>query len=325
MFYKGKGVLVLGGAGLTGQSLIPKLLEQGACVRATQYRNPVSISHKNLETVTCDLRDPERMPALFKGMDLVFLCAGIVRGAKGLRDQAAEIMLYNLQLQSKLLYWAWKSKAQRCSFISSSYVYPHTGRPNTEEEGFQGDPWKPANYGMGWYHRYLETLCRHFHLMGSTQYAVIRPTVLYGPHDHFDLEDGHVLPASVVKGVRRMDPYEVWGAGQEVRCFTYVEDFVEGLLRCVEHHATAEPLNLCAAESSTVERMIRIILDHLDFHPKLVFRSDKPTAIPYKVSDPSRARQVLGWEARVSLEEGLRRTVDWYRESVSKVGVTASR
>lgn len=324
MFYKGKNVLVLGGAGLTGQSLIPMLLERGAAVRATQYRNPLSLLHKNLQVATCDLRDPERAPALFKGIDIVFLCAGIVRGAKGIREQASEIMRYNLHLQSKLLYWAWKAKVQRCSFVSSSYVYPHTAKPNVEEEGFQGDPWKPANYGMGWYHRYLETLCRHFHLMGPTQYAVIRPTVLYGPHDHFDLEDGHVVPASIVKAVQRMDPYEIWGDGQEVRCFTYIDDFVEGLLRCVEHHAVAEPINLCTAESFTVERMIGILLNYLDFHPKWVFRADKPTAIPYKVSDPGRARRILGWQAKVGLEEGLRRTVDWYRESVSKVSATAS-
>jgi nucleoside-diphosphate-sugar epimerase len=160
--------------------------------------------------------------------------------------------------------------------------------------------------------------------MGPTQYAVIRPTVAYGPHDHFNLEDSHVLPASIVKAVRRMDPYEVWGDGQEVRCFTYIDDFVDGLLRCVEHHATAEPLNICTAESSTVERMIRILLEVLNFHPQWVFRADKPTAIPYKVSDPSRARRILGWEAKVRLEEGIRRTVDWYRESVSRVGATAA-
>lgn len=319
MFYEGKGVLVLGGAGLAGQSLIPRLLEQGAHVRATQYqRNRLSVSHKNLEVVTCDLRDPERVASVFKGMDIVFICAGIVRGARGIQERPSDILMYNLGLQSKLIEGASKAKVHRCSFISSSYVYPHTGRPNTEEEGFQGDPWKPTNYGMGWTHRYLETLCRHFHMTSSTQYAIIRPTVLYGPHDHFDLQDGHVIPASIVKAVSRMDPYEVWGNGQEVRCFTYVDDFTEGLLRCVERYAVAEPINLCAKETSTVEEMFRMVLDHLDFHPKVVFRSDKPSAIPYKVSDPSKARQLLGWEARIRLREGLRRTIDWTLASLHK-------
>lgn len=322
MFYKEKNVLVLGGAGLTGQSLIPRLLEQGAHVRATQYRrNRLTLSHKNLEVISCDLRDPERRAAVFKEMDIVFIGAGIVRGARGIQEEPSDILMYNLHLQSKLLHEASKAKVQRCSFISSSYVYPHTGGPNVEAEGFQGDPWIPKNYGMGWYHRYLETLCKHFHRTSSTDYAIIRPTVVYGPHDHFDLQDGHVLPASIVKAVNRMDPYEVWGDGQEVRCFTHVDDFTEGLMRVVEHYAVADPINLCTRETATVEQMLRVILDHLDFHPRMVFRADKPSAIPYKVSDPTKARQILRWEAKVRLEEGLRRTIDWYRESLSQVGV----
>ena len=325
MFYEGKNVLVLGGAGLTGQSLIPKLLEQGTYVRATQYqRNRLSIPHKNLEVVACDLRDPERAAAVFKGMDIVFICAGIVRGARGIQEEPSDILMYNLNLQSKLIHLAWKMKVQRCGLISSSYVYPHTGQPNVEEEGLQGDPWKPMNYGMGWTHRYLETLCRHFHMAGPTGYAIIRPTVLFGPHDHFDLKDGHVIPASIVKAVNQMDPYEVWGNGQEVRCFTYIDDFTEGLMCAVEHYAVAEPINICAKETSTVEGMLRMVLGHLDFHPKVVFRSDKPSAIPYKVSDPAKARQLLRWEARVSLKEGLRRTLDWYLQSLSQVGAAAS-
>ena len=319
MFYEGKNVLVLGGAGLTGQSLIPKLLEQGATVRATQYqRNRLSLSHKNLEVVVCDLRDPERAAAVFKEMDIVFICAGIVRGAKGLEEEPSDILMYNLNLQSKLIHWASKAKVERCSFISSSYIYPDMGKPNVEEEGFQGDPWKPTNYGLGWVNRYLETLCRHFHTVSSTDYAIIRPTVFYGPYDHFDLEEGHVIPASIVKAVNRMDPYEVWGNGQEVRCFTYVDDFVEGLMRAVEHYAVAEPINICTKEASTVEAMLRMVLDHLDFHPKLVFLSDRPSAIPYKVSNPAKARQLLRWEAKVRLEEGLQRTIDWYCESLAQ-------
>lgn len=301
---------------MTGQSLIPKLLEQGAFVRATQYRrNQLSLSHKNLETSFCDLRDSVLAESLFAGVDIVFICAGIVRGAKGIEEDASDILMYNLNLQSKLIHLAAKMKVDRCSFVSSSYVYPHTNRPNVEEEGFQGDPWKPKNYGMGWYHRYLETLCKHFHMTTGTSYSIIRPTVPYGPFDHFDLEDGHVVPASIMKAVQRMDPYEVWGNGREVRSFTYVDDFSEGLMRAVESYCVGEPINICAKETATVGTMIQMVLDHLDFHPKMVFRTDRPSAIAYKVSDPSRARELLQWEARVSLQEGLKRTIDWYLDS----------
>ena len=313
MFYKGKNVLVLGGAGMTGQSLIPKLLAEGSFVRATQYqRGRIALSHKNLEIVSCDLRDSEKAGELFQGMEIVFICAGIVRGAKGIEEEPSDILMYNLNLQSKLIHLAAKAKVERCSFVSSSYVYPHTDQPNVEGEGFQADPWKPKNYGMGWYHRYLETLCKHFHMTSGTRYAVVRPTVPYGPFDHFDLEDGHVVPASIMKAVQRMDPYEVWGNGQEVRSFTYVDDFSQGLMRSVESYAVGEAINICAKETATVYEMIRMVFDHLDFHPKVVFRADRPSAVAYKVSDPSKAEELLNWEAKVGLREGLGRTIDWY-------------
>lgn len=315
-FYRGRSVLVAGGAGLVGQSLIRALLAAGAHVRATQYRaRRILTPHPRLEVVTCDLRDPAAAEAVFRDMEIALLCAGLVRGAKGMTEDPSSILMYNLDLQSRLIAQAAKAKVARCSFISSSYVYPQTGRPNREEEGFQGDPWIPTNYGMGWYHRYLETLCRHFHLMSSTRFCIVRPTVMYGPHDTFDLADGHVIPASIVKAVDRLDPYVVWGTGQEVRCFTYVDDFVEGLLRAVEGYAVAEALNVCTAETATVRDVLAMLFEHLGFHPDVVYEAGTPSAVPYKVSDPSRARAQLGWAARVRLRDGLARTTDWYAAS----------
>lgn len=313
MFCKGKNVLVAGGAGLVGQSLVPKLLERGAFVRATQFqRRRLSLRHKNLEVVSCDLNDEKQAAPLFKDMDFVFIAAGVVGGAKQIKEDPSSLILGNLYLRSKLIYLAAREGVEHCTVISSSYVYPHTGKPNKEEEGFQGDPWIPTNYGLGWVERYLETLCRHFHLTSKTRYAIVRPTAIYGPHDHFDPDRAHVIPNLIRKAVNRMSPFEVWGTGDDVRSFTYVDDLTEGLLLTAEKHAEADALNICTKETHTVKDVIRILFNVLEFHPQVMFSTDKPSLIPYKVSDPSRAKQLLNWEAKVSLEDGLKRTVDWY-------------
>ena len=183
----------------------------------------------------------------------------------------------------------------------------------------------PLNYGLGWLKRYLETLCKHFHMTSKTKYTIVRPTAIYGPHDKFDLERSHVIPALIIKAVQRMDPFEVWGNGEDIRSFTYVDDFVEGLMLALEKHAIAEPLNICIREASSVKDVVRILLDCLDFGPKVVFNTNKPSVIPYKVSDPSLAKELLHWEAKIGLREGLMRTVEWYREqlksSLQGVGV----
>ena len=324
MFYQGKNVLVAGGAGLVGQSLVRKLLDQGACVRATQFKSrKITAAHKNLEVVSCDLRNEPEAAKVFKDMDIVFIAAGVVGGTRKIKEDPSYLIFGNLELRSKLIALAAKSGAERCAHVSSSYVYPHTGRPNVENEGFQGDPPAPVNYGLGWVERYLETLCKHFHMTTKTQYAIARPTNMYGPHDNFNLEECHVIPALVVKAVNRMNPFEAWGNGEDVRPFTYVDDFTDGLMRMTEKYAVAEPLNLCSREIPTVKEVLKTLFDYLEFHPRLVFSSDQPSLFPYKVSDPSLARELLGWEAQVSLKEGLRRTVDWYVENFKRPGRTA--
>ncbi len=315
MFYKGKNVLVAGGAGLVGQSLVRKLLEEGAFVRATQYKNrKITLAHKNLEVVSCDLTNETQAKTAFEDMDIVFLTAGFVGGAKQIKEDPSTLIFGNLHLRSGQIHLAAKMGVERCAFISSSYVYPPTDKPNTESEGFRGDPWM-ENYGLGWVERYLETLCKHFHMTTKTRYAIVRPAAIYGPHDRFDPEHAHVVPALVARVVSRQDPFEVWGTGEDVRSFTYVDDLADGLLLITERYAESEALNICSKEIRTVKDVVRILLDHLSFYPKVNFRPDKPSLNPYKVLDPGRAKELIGWEAKVGLEEGLKRTVDWYIES----------
>lgn len=313
MFYTGRNVLIAGGAGMTGQSLLRRLLDEGAYIRATEYRSrKIDVRHRNLEVAPCDLRNEDEARAVFRDMDIVFLCAARVGGARPIRENPSSLIMYNLDLHARLISLAAEMNVQRCAFISSSYVYPDTGRPNIESEGFEGNPWIPVNYGLGWIKRYLETLCKHFHMTSGTDYAIVRPANIYGPYDNFDIEECHVVPGLIVKAVSQMDPLEVWGNGEDVRCFTHVDDLVDGLMLTVEKYAVAEALNICIRETHTVKDVLHHILEHLDFHPRVVFNSAKPSLIPYKVSDPSRARELIKWEAKIDLAAGLKRTIDWY-------------
>lgn len=325
VFYRGKNVLVAGGAGLVGQSLIPKLLEQGAYVRATQYKSrKISFAHKNLEVVSCDLFNTEQSTAVFKDIDIAFLAAAKIRGAKGIKENPSDIILYNLELHARLIALAATSGVERCALISSSYVYPDTGSANVEKEGFEGDPFIPTNYGIGWMLRYLETLCKHFHRASKTRYAIIRPTAYYGPHDNFNLGECHVVPAFIVKAVQKMNPFEVWGKGEEIRSFTYVEDLIDGLLCVTEKYAEAEGINICANESYPVRKVLETVLELTGHHPEIRYDTTKPMMIPYKVSNPAFAKEKLGWEAKHSLREGLKKTIDWYlQHKTTEIGVSS--
>ena len=305
--YKGRNVLVAGGAGLVGQSLITKLLDAGASVRATQYKSrKIEITHKNLEIVSCDLTNQDDARSVFQNMDVAFLAAAKVGGAKLNLEDPSSLILYNLGLSSNLIALAAKMKLERCAFISSSFVYPDTQEPHLESEGFIGNP---TSYGLGWIKRYLETLCKHFHMTSQTKYAIVRPTAYYGPHDNFDLEECHVIPALITKAFNRMNPFEVWGDGEEVRCFTYVDDLVEGLMLATEKYAVADAINICTRETHTIRDLVSIILNCMNFNPTILYCSDKPSSLPYVVSDPSKAERILGWKARTSLKDGIKKTI----------------
>ncbi|MBQ26707.1 MAG: hypothetical protein CMH81_00980 [Nitrospiraceae bacterium] len=319
MFYRGKNVLVAGGAGLVGQSLVRKLLEQGAFVRATQYTTrKVLLQHANLEVMSCDLMDENKARAAFADMDIVFLAAARVRGAKEIQANPASLILDYLYIHSKLIVLAAEMKVDRCSFISSCYIYPDTGKPNVESEGFQGDPWIPTNYGIGWTTRYLETLCRYSHMTSKTRYAIVRPNAYYGPHDNFNLDQCHVIPALIVKATQGMNPFEVWGDGKQIRSFTYVDDLVDGLMINLDTNATCSPVNISAKEAYTIKDLVSVILDILHLDVSVTYDPEKPATIPYRVSDPAKAKELLGWEARVSLRDGLMRTIDWYQKHIGR-------
>ncbi len=335
-FYTGKSVLVAGGGGLLGQSLIPKLLAAGAKVRATEHnqtidsavRDRIEIWQGNLRGMWSENDEMTSKAAtiqrftfldLFRDIDIVFWCAAKVGGAKAIRESPSDLIIYNLNMTSNFMNLA-AGRVDRFAFVSSSYIYPDTGTSNKEEEGFWSDP-PDIHFGLGWIKRYLETLCTHFQLTTKTKFAIIRPTNYFGPWDNYDPDASHVVPALVRKAVEKQDPFEIWGDGTEQRCFTYVDDVAEGLMRtvekCPENSLAGGPqaLNICTRKVNTVEDVALALFKIVGFQPDVKHMLDKPTAIPYKVSDPSKASELLGFNCTTSLRDGLAKTVEWYKKN----------
>lgn len=304
---------------MTGQCLVKKLLDLGAYVRATEFKTrKIDIRHKKLEIIPCDLSVEIQAREVLKDMDIVFWTAGKHGGVKTVTHGLKDIIMYYLDISSRFMNYAVDAKVDRYAIISSSFVYPPSLKPNKEEEGFNGDPIKPTYYAQGWVHRYLETLCKFFHMTSQTNFAIIRPTAMYGPYDIFDLEMGHVVPALIRKAVERMDPFEVWGTGQEIRSFIYIDDLADGLILAAERYAVSDPLNICNPVSNSINDVVSHLFEILDFHPQIVYNLSKPASVSYKVSDPTKARDFLGFWAKTTLKEGLEKTVQWYVNHVKQ-------
>ena len=148
------------------------------------------------------------------------------------------------------------------------------------------------------------------------QVAIARPYNAYGPRDHFDPEKSHVIAALVRRVCAGENPVLVWGDGTATRAFLYVEDFARGLMEVTELHAKADPVNIGSRVEISIRALAKAVAKAAGSKAKLIFDPSKPVGQPRRACDTAKARRLVGFEAKIGLKEGLRRTVVWYRANV---------
>ncbi len=315
--FKGKNILVAGGAGFIGSNLCARLDAQGCQVRATFHKRTPDIKSSNIDYVQADLTLLSDCHQVVQDMDYVFMCAASTSGAAVIAHSPLVHVTPNIVMNAQMLDAAYTAKVQKFVFISSSIVYPSSGsRANREEEWLTDDPYE-AYYAAGWMKRYGEILCKVYSekLSEPMISIVVRPSNLFGPYDKYDFARSHFLAALLRRVVERHDPIEVWGSGQDVRDLLYIDDFIEGMLCAFERVDGYNPINLAYGKGYTVKEVLDVLIRVDGFeNAQVVFNASKPSTIPIRLVDTSKAKRLLGFSAQTSLEEGLKKTLKWYRE-----------
>lgn len=312
MFYQDKRVLVTGGSGFVGTHIVEELLRQGARVRVPIHKRPLIINDKRIEVVRADLTRQEDCRRALDGIDCCFHAAGAVAAAAVTSGNPMEAITTNLVLTAQMLQAAWAVGIDRFLLFSSSTAYPVADYPIKEDEMWSG-PTYEGYFGYGWMRRYLERLGEFVASKSKVKVALVRPTAVYGRWDDFDPETSHVIPALIRKAVDKMDPYEVWGTGDEVRDFLHVTDLARACLLMVERYATCDAVNIGYGKAVRIKEVVDIVLEAAGHRgARVIFNSSKPTAIPFRMVDTAKAKNILDFEPRISLGEGLRDTVDWW-------------
>jgi len=302
-----------------GSHIAQALQEQGTLVRVTVHRRPMPVDSGDFDFCEADLTTAQDCLRAAEGMDFIFHAAGCV-GAAGLKgSQVMSAITPNLIMTSLMLEAGWKAGAKRFLLFGSSTGYPVASHPVKEEEMWSG-PTFPGYFGYGWMRRYLERLAEFVHGQSEMKIALVRPTAVYGRRDNFDPARGHVIPALVRRALEKEDPFVVWGSGGEVRDFLHVRDLAKGCLLALQAYAECDPVNIGYGRGVTIREVVEIILREADHkRARIVFDASKPTAIPVRVVDTGKARRILGFEPEVSLREGLKDTIEWYRRTVGQV------
>lgn len=320
MFFKGQKVLVTGGSGFTGVNLIARLLKEGASVRATVHcKSPVAIDER-VEYVRCDLTTVTDCQKAVEGVRYAFHCAAVTSGAAVTAATPMVHVTPNIVMNTQLLEAAYAAHVEKFLWLGSTTGYPLTGKhPVKEEEMYEGEPYDKYFF-VGWMKRFTEVLCRMYgeKLVRPMTTIVLRPTNIYGPNDDFEPATSHVTAATIRKVVERQTPIEVWGTGEDVRDLIYVDDMVEAMVRAMEKVKSYTAINIGLGRGYRIKDILQLILE-LDGYTNasVVFNPSKPTMIPIRLIDTTRAQALLGFQADTDLRTGLVRTIKWYRESRS--------
>lgn len=312
-FFATRRVLVTGATGLLGSHLAEALANRGAAVIGTTHRAPPVVHGPRIEHRAADLTRADECRAAVRGCDTAILAAANSSGARVMRENPVAHVTENLMINAQMLEACMREGVERVLFISSTVVYPPSLSAVREDEAFSGDPFD-SYYGVGWMKRYSEKLAEFYRRSFGIRIAIARPTNVFGPRDKFDPDRSHVLPALIRRAVEGQDPFQVWGDGQAVRDFLYVSDAVDGLLALLERAGETGPVNLGSGRLVTVRESVDLILRKTGRSgTRVVYDPTKPTTIPHRSVDLTRARETLGFEARVPFEQGLQRTIEWFQ------------
>lgn len=316
MFFRGAKVLITGAAGLIGSKLMEELHRQGAQIRAA-YRHTLPPQLDGVDyRPGADLTERCTCNELVKDQQYVFLCAASTSGAAAIVSTPLVHVTPNIIMNAQMLEAAYLAGVKKVMYTSSTTGYPVAGKPYCEEDMFKGDPYEKY-FPAGWMKRYTEMLCRMYSENLSPRMAavVVRPTTVYGPRDKFDPGRSHVLPALIRKVVERQDPIEVWGTGEDVRDFIYIDDLVEGMLIAMEKIDGYDPVNLGLGRSYSVKELLQFVLNADGYqNARIRFDPTKPSTVPRQVVDCSKAERLLGFKASTGIEEGVRRTIAWFKQ-----------
>ncbi|HPG00746.1 MAG TPA: NAD(P)-dependent oxidoreductase [Kiritimatiellia bacterium] len=316
-YLSGKNVLVTGGAGFIGGNLVRRLADAGAKVRATLHKSQPAKRDVRVEYVTADLLREDECAGVCADMEYVFLCAANTSGAAVMEKTPLVHLTPNLIMNARMLEAAYTAGVNKTLFISSNTVYPVSDEPVKEDDC--RNEFFEKYFVVAWMKRFTEIMCEMYatKIKKPMQTVVVRPANAYGPGDKFDWETSHVLPALIRRVVERHAPIRVWGDGKDIKDFIYVEDLVDGLLMAMEKINGFDPINIASGKGYRLCDILDLIIK-IDGYAgaKVEYDASKPTMIPKRLIDASKAKGLIGFEACTSMEEGLRKTIAWYKASV---------
>lgn len=305
---KDKRILVTGGAGFLGRQVVQKLTQAGA--------DPQKITIPRSREY--DLRSLEACQRAVDQQDVVIHLAAHVGGIGLNLIKPAELFYDNLMMGTQLIHAAYQAGVQKFVCVGTICAYPKfTPVPFKEDDIWNGYP-EETNAPYGIAKKALLVQLQSYRQQYGFNGIYLLPVNLYGPEDNFDPVSSHVIPAlirKVYEAQQRGDKeLPVWGDGSPSREFLYSEDAAQGIVMGTQFFNEPDPVNLGTGYEITIRNLVELICELMEFKGEIVWQTDKPNGQPRRCLDVERAKQSFGFEAQTDFREGLKKTIDWYRQ-----------
>ena len=299
-------ILVLGARGMVGSALVRALAASGASDVHAPPRAEL------------DLLDGAAVARYFDTLRpaSVYLAAAKVGGILANATRPVDFLYQNLLLELNVIHAAHRHGVRKLLFLGSTCIYPRLAPQPISEDALLSGPLEPTNEWYAIAKIAGIRLCDAYRQQYGCHFISAMPTNLYGPHDNFDPDTSHVLPALIRRfhaaRINGADTVTVWGTGTPRREFMHVDDCASACLHLMRHHDEPGVINVGVGKDLTISELARLVADIVGYHGEIVFDPSKPDGVPRKLVDVSRLTR-LGWQARIGLAEGIRSTYAWYR------------
>ena len=308
---KNAKIFVTGHRGLVGGALVRQLQKQG-------YTNILTATRAEL-----DLLDQRAVTEFFarEKPDYVFHLAAKVGGIKGNATYPADFITDNLQIQNNVIPNAHDVGVKKLLFFGSVCIYPRLADVPIKEEALLTGPLEVTNEAYAIAKIAGLMMCKKYKQQYGDNFISVMPANLYGINDNFHPENSHVIPALIRKFVAAKEQgkpeVEVWGSGNQTRDFLYVEDLADGLIFLMNNYDGEQHINIGPGYETSIRELVETIQKVVGYEGSVRFDTTKPDGTPRRYLDTSKIN-TLGWQAKTSLEEGLRQTVNWYLEQIEQ-------
>lgn len=305
--FKDKKVLITGGGGMIGRSLINQLIDKECKIYIADLTTPTDLP-EGVEHLQVDLRFFDNCLDICKGMNYVFHLAGVKGSPKMCIEQPVDFMVPMLQFNTNMIQAAYEANVDWFLYTSSVGVY------SPADVFFEDSVWStfpsPNDKYAGWAKRMGELQTETYKIQyGFDRFSIVRPANVFGSYDNFNPANAMVIP-SLIRKAQENEILEVWGDGTPIRDFIYAEDVAKGMIFAVQNKIT-KPMNLGSGIGYTIKEVVDLVVKHSGKDLEVKWLSDKPNGDQKRLFDMSTSKS-YGWEIEIGLEDGIKKTTEWY-------------